>query len=254
VLADVIITFNSDAFLEWLPETVEKPYRLFPHRYKEIKKHTNIVDSTKEEVVILKMHGSLDWFSRKTYTQLEEEYEEKGYDFEPSDPIFEEPEVFKPEKILSGVRSEDDPLIDMYRVREIDLFYSLNEPPSAPWILSPSYAKILFADTFRDFWWGLKQSGGWNLGLGIIGFSMPEHDEYIRQVLYSLVRNYQESWWNEEISGIKKSNVKIIDKRTNEEDQDKLKKRYNFVDWEKAELSFNGLTSETVDTFFEHIR
>lgn len=251
---DFIITFNYDVLLERALEAVEKPYRLFPHRYKEIGRHSNIVDSSKDEVVVLKMHGSLDWFSRATYSKLEEEFEEKCHNFKPRDPIFEDPEVFRPEKILSGVRSDDDPLRNMYRIREVDLFYSSSEPPSAPWILSPSHAKILYVNTFRDFWYGLGQTGGWSLGLGIVGFSMPEHDEYIRQVLYSMIRNYQESWWDDEIADMKKSNVKIVDKRAEEEDKDRLRNRYNFVDWEKVELFFDGLTSETVDNFFEHTR
>ena len=72
---DVIVTFNYDVVLERTLEYVGKPYRLYPERFKSIGPTFNVVDSDVEEVTVLKLHGSLDWFSnrwfRKTKNYLE---------------------------------------------------------------------------------------------------------------------------------------------------------------------------------------
>ena len=57
-------------------------------------------------------------------------------------------------------------------------------------ILSPSHMKIVYATPFMDFWNGLGQAGGYNLGISIIGFSLPEHDDYIKISLYKMIGNY----------------------------------------------------------------
>jgi hypothetical protein len=50
---------------------IGKPYRLFPQRFKSVGLMMNHVDSSKEEVIILKMHGSIDWFDRSEYEKSE---------------------------------------------------------------------------------------------------------------------------------------------------------------------------------------
>jgi hypothetical protein len=37
------------------------------------------VDTSKEEVIILKMHGSIDWFDRSEYEKSEKFYKTQGY-------------------------------------------------------------------------------------------------------------------------------------------------------------------------------
>ena len=59
--------------------------------------------------------------------------------------------------------------------------------------------KIVFAHTLRDFWCGLGRAGGMNFGMAIIGFSLPAHDDYARQAIYRLIRNYQEVWWGQQV-------------------------------------------------------
>jgi len=48
---------------------------------------------------------------------------------------------------------------------------------------------------------------------GIVGFSLPSHDEYVKQVTYRLVVNYQETDQEVQLLGLKKGNFKMIDFR-----------------------------------------
>lgn len=70
---DRVITFNYDILLERACEHVGKPYRLAPMRYTSIIGNSGSIDpSCYGEVAILKMHGSLDWFSRKSFRLTQE--------------------------------------------------------------------------------------------------------------------------------------------------------------------------------------
>lgn len=62
---DTIITFNYDILLERALEAAQVPYRLFPDRFESVSKFSATGDPREEtEVVVLKMHGSVDWFVR----------------------------------------------------------------------------------------------------------------------------------------------------------------------------------------------
>ena len=252
---DYVITFNYDILLERSLEAIGKPYRLFPNRYEEVWESSGTLESDSGEVVILKMHGSVDWFSRESYAYLEEIRKNQGFDIRTRDPIFGEHNFYQCEPLVDGPRPENDSLTHIYRIKKVDKFYK--KMPSSlaiPWILSPSHSKILYSKTLKDYWWGLGQAGGRNLGLGIIGFSMPEHDEYLRQVMYRIVKNYQESWWDEKLLDVFKSNVKVIDKRTSEESKQDLYNRFSFIDIEKATFHFDGLNLDTIESFFRDDR
>ena len=67
---DRILTFNYDILLERALEAADVPYRLYPDRYETVYRDGGgIIDLRREEVVVLKMHGSVDWFD-KTGFQL----------------------------------------------------------------------------------------------------------------------------------------------------------------------------------------
>ena len=65
---DFILTFNYDVLLERALEAANVSYRLFPDR---LKQHPGInrlaVETSRDEVIVLKMHGSIDWFDRSQY-------------------------------------------------------------------------------------------------------------------------------------------------------------------------------------------
>ena len=61
---DFVISFNYDTLLESTLEAEGIPYRLFPNRYSRVTRASGIVDNSKEELVVLKLHGSIDWCDR----------------------------------------------------------------------------------------------------------------------------------------------------------------------------------------------
>jgi hypothetical protein len=107
--------------------------------------------------------------------------------------------------------------------------------------------KMLYAVTLRDFWYGLGDAGTLNFGLAIVGFSLPQHDDYARQVLYRLVTNYQTTYWNEDVFGLKKRPLILIDRRQSEEEMEELRRRYAFVDWAKVRACMAGFDENALD-------
>ena len=89
-----------------------------------------------------------------------------------------------------------------------------------------------------------------NLGMAIIGFSLPLHDDYARQVIYRLTRNYQDVHWEVEMLGMRKSPLALIDFRTTEAERRSLKQRYGFIDWKKAHCCLDGFNEETLQVIF----
>jgi hypothetical protein len=229
---DYVLTFNYDVLLERALEKARIPFRLFPDRYK-----TNpydgkslLVDTSKPEVVVLKLHGSIDWFDRTRYAQLGR-----------SDLVFENSEKLVVVSLLEGTRFADDPLRETYRVQDIETLYRRRLLfRSTPSLLNPSSMKILYSQLVRDFWWGLGDAGVLNFGMAIIGFSLPPQDEYARQVIYRLVTNYQNTYWEEETLEHRKTPLVLIDLRQSTQDRQELQRRYAFVDWSKAETCFTG--------------
>jgi hypothetical protein len=90
---DYILTFNYDTLLENTLELEGIPYRLFPYPYSEVYSQSCIIDSKHDdEVVLLKLHGSIDWFSKSGFDEMEEIRRQKPQiypkDHQTSHPIF----------------------------------------------------------------------------------------------------------------------------------------------------------------------
>lgn len=247
---DIVITFNYDIILERALEYVGKPYRLFQHRYKEIGEYSNTVDSEKDEVIVLKLHGSVDWFNNKQFLSIKESHESQGSTRIPIHSVFDDPTRYEAVSIVDGPRSTDDPLLHIHRIRDADAYYQGDRGFNAPFLLSPSYVKFVYAPPLLDFWHGLGRAGGYNLGISIIGFSLPEHDEYIRQILYNVISNYQESWWDEELLETLKDNVKFVDFRDDQTGQEEFMQRYGFSNKEKSAFWLDGFSTEAVEFLF----
>jgi hypothetical protein len=69
-----------------------------------------LVDDTKKEVIVLKLHGSIDWFDRTSYSQLEENRMKQGLPTGGSDLVFQDRQRFGAVPLLEGPRFPDDPL------------------------------------------------------------------------------------------------------------------------------------------------
>jgi hypothetical protein len=114
--------------------------------------------------------------------------------------------------------------------------------------------KFVYAEPLLDFWQGMGRAGGYNLGISVVGFSLPGHDEYIRIGLYQMISNYQQSWWNEKMLDTLKDNVRLVDFRTTPEGVADFKSRYGFADSTKVEYFFDGFGDRAVDFLYANPR
>jgi hypothetical protein len=250
---DYILTFNYDVLLERALESAGVPFRLFPDRYKPsptgYSSRMMTVDTSKKEVVVLKLHGSVDWFDRAQYSRLERDAADQG--FAPgSDLVFTEPSRFGAVPLLDGPRFPDDPLRQMYRVEDIQNLYRSGPLFRAtPSLLNPSSMKILYSEMVRDFWWGLGRVGAMNFRMAVIGFSLPPQDEYARQVIYRLVENYQNISWGENFDdfGHKKTPLVLVDFRRSTQEEEEFRRRYAFVDWSKSQTCLSGFDENALE-------
>lgn len=247
---DVVLTFNYDILLERALEKAGVRFRLFPDRFEQVRAHSAILDANIEEVIVLKAHGSVDWFDKLPFIERIEDAkrsEIKGY--VPSDAVFNPSDSKKTlTRIVDGPRLDDDPLRETYRLTEIEEFY--RHPPwflSVPSLIAPSRAKLVYTPKVGDFWRGWRYQGTGNFRIVIIGYSLPEHDDYARQAIYRLIDNYQtipvETVTSRSIS---RDPILIVDLQPDDEGAAKFKSRYAFVDWDKAIFLADGFSSKVL--------
>jgi SIR2-like domain len=249
--SDYVLTFNYDVLLERALDAVGTPYRLFPNRYSSVHRGGAVIDTSKAEVSVLKLHGSIDWFDRTEYGKLEHQRRRAGHAGRRVNPVFAHANELGVTKLIDGPRQPDDPLKRMYRVRDVESLY--RKPimfRATPWLLAPSTLKILYAATLKDFWRGIGNAGILNFGVAIIGYSLPPQDAYARQVVYSIVTNYQETHWDEDIFGMRKQPLLIVDRCDNAKVVESVKERYRFVNWDRAVLYTNGFNEEALSLAF----
>jgi hypothetical protein len=239
--SDWILTFNYDTLLEQTLDNIGKSYRLFPSRYVEVNEHAGFAtgDHSREEVIVLKLHGSIDWFHKSRY---DETVRQNNLDSE----VASEP-------IVDGPRFSNDPLLQICRVRQPTAIYANRYHfwQSAPFLLNPSHSKLLYSRPLIDFWRGWGRSGGLNLGLGVIGYSLPAYDDYACQVIYKIAGNYQYVEQKLQIEGRVKQPVRILDYRVTPNARASLRKRYRFMDAKRTKFKYSGLSEETIDWFME---
>lgn len=242
---DTVLTFNYDLLLEKALESAGKPFRLFPTKYQS---GGTVADDNYEEVVILKLHGSLDWFDKSRYSDALDNFRRAGAAGSPSDPIFDPAERVELVPLLYGPRPWQEPLTNVFRVVDFKRVY---QKPimfmATPLIIPPSTTKVLWFEKLKSFWWGMQHYGVLNFRMVIIGFSLAPHDEYALQVVYSLVRNYQTQHWGKEIFGRRKLPLRLVDLRKTTDDQNEFKQRYSFVDWSRANVHFDGFNMKVVE-------
>lgn len=252
--SDWVLTFNYDTLLEQALDSVGIPYRLFPYRYSEVGSNgLATVDNTHEEVVILKMHGSIDWFDKHNYNNHVKSAIKSSIPYNVKHPIFGMNSKIQSESIVDGPRFENDPLLQIYRVKDPFSIYSGSyqywECP--PFLLNPSHNKLLYSKPIVEFWSGLGRSGGLNLGLGIIGYSLPDYDDYACQTIYKVARNYQQYEPDFELDGRTKQPIRILDFRPKDNEKEDLQKRYQFMnkDVSRTQYWYKGLSLEGIEWF-----
>lgn len=226
---DVVISFNYDVVLERAMDKISKPYRLAPTWGPSGEANRNLND---EAVTILKLHGSMDWFDSYPFDGL------RG-------------EINRPSGMFRFLTTNKNSRLSyVYAISDVGNYFT--EPKRwasmAPLIVSPSHHKIAYLTPLRDLWWGLGQSSGSNLQMAIIGFSMPSHDEYLKQLIFHLVQSYYEfDFGNDKWA---KDSLRLVDYRVEEEKRQDFRKSFNFINWSKSEAWFDGFNSECIPFLF----
>ena len=247
---DWVFTFNYDTLLESALEAEGIPYRLFPHRFSEIGWSLNVVDESKEEVVLLKLHGSIDWYDRAVYERKKKTMERCSVQYEIRDPVFGNNRVVEPVQITDGPRGEDDPLAKVYRVRHLEPLFESDILEFCPLLLTPSQTKMLYISPLRDFWSGIYEVGGHNLSICVIGYSLPAYDEYARQGFFRMFRNYTNYLPDLQFQGRKKTPIRILDYGSGEAAENGIRRRYSFVEQRRTEINLEGLNESTIEWIF----
>ena len=245
--SDTVFTFNYDTLLESALDAEGIPYRLFPDRYKEIGWGYNTTDDSKDELVLIKLHGSIDWFDRAIYEKQVKYAVSHPTPYKVKHPVFGEGRIVDSRPLTDGPREVDDPLTKVYRVANPGPLFECGFWECCPLILAPSQTKIYYSQPLRGFWWGLQRVGAFNLGLGVVGYSLPSYDEYARQALYYVFSNYTEHGADHELNGRKKSHPRILDYPLNGDSGTDIRSRYRFANWKRAEFLLQGLDMSSLD-------
>jgi hypothetical protein len=248
---DWIFSFNYDTILEQALTKKNIPYRLFPYRNK-LYDDDIIASDDKDEIVLLKLHGSIDWFdSANTKKYIDDSKKNFGIDVKPFNIVFKDPDKFGTHKLINDPYADDSPLDSIYIVKNLDKYFQeRNFLSQHPLIVSPSYNKLLYLNPLREFWRGFNRIGSLENRVVVIGFSLPSHDEYIRQPLYHLINNFQ--CFQDNTGLTKKVNLKMIDYKKTEVDVKKYKKTYRFVDSRKTDYYFDGFNPKALRVIFKN--
>lgn len=251
---DTVLTLNYDLVLENALSAVGKPYRRYPNRFKTISEHGGTIDSETKEVVLLKLHGSVDWFDDRQYLELTNSLRRQGIESNSLSSVFDNPSRYDCRPLVDGPLHVGDALKHLHSIRCLDDYYFGDGGFNAPFLLSPSHVKFVYAEPILSFWHGIGRSGGSNLGVSVIGFSLPQHDEYIRIGLYQMLSNYG-SWWDSPMFDSElKDYARFVDYRPTAELQDEYMRRFQFSSPERSKFHFNGFGVDAIDFLFNQRR
>jgi hypothetical protein len=244
---DMIFTFNYDTILEKTLKRKNIPYRLYEHRYRYDEKNQDLVPDWKDEVNVFKMHGSINWFDITGYEETKKIWEELEIGIPPH-LIFNSRMNNEIHRLLDDPFPPNHPFRNIYIVGNLDKFFIQSTFKSeAPVIVPPSYHKLANLNYLSDFWYRFSDGILKINKMAIIGFSLPAHDEYIRQPLYWYIRNFHEH--GESLSG-KKLKLKIIDYKKDKREIGEFKANYRFANKKMTDFHFNGFSEDTLDFIF----
>jgi SIR2-like domain len=237
--SDIVLTFNYDLVLENALTYIGKPFRRYPHRFNTVDEFGGYLNTDAKEVILLKLHGSIDWFDDREYLELRKSHSAQDAIPFPVHSVFDNPARFGVSPLVDGKLPETDPLRHIHTIQRIDDFYDSRDGElNAPFILAPSYVKFVYSEPILSFWNGLGRAGTNNYSISVIGFSLPQHDEYIRIGLYQMFSNYG-SLWDLQDSG---------------ENQESYRNRYKFANTEQTRFFFKGFDHEAIEFLFNYRR
>jgi hypothetical protein len=249
------VTFNYDCILEATLRHVGTPYRRFPYRYQLHETFGLVSDSAElDEILILKVHGSLDWVSGAALKSQIERYREADPEtadyISRTDPVFGADAITPTSSLIQGPYPLPSELADVYVLEDLDSYYDTPTAlyTHAPLILAPSSAKQLYGRALSRFWTGLDAYGA--SGFSVIGYSLPSADPYAKQALFRCVQGYLRTI-DHRVDGA--DNPRLMDlvslKRSKKEIDD-LIARYRFMTPEHTNVVVTGFDDTAVDALF----
>lgn len=242
---DFIITFNYDTLLEIALEESGKEFRYFPYAKANPDWSgfgSKVCNPNSNEIIVLKIHGSIDWFDKSDYCNCSECKRRRPKDSSTAHPVFAS-DKFNPKSLVYAERENDDPLKMLHRIREVEKYYVDSDEPiphDVPFIIAPSYNKLLHMNKLRELLKNSLAKPPWHNQTTVIGYSLPEYDEYARLALYYMISG---CLWNG-------GQVKFVDYRTTGSSRNEFKCNYRFVDWESVECYFDGFDENAISMIF----
>ena len=241
---DTIFSFNYDTLIEDSLRRANKPFRLC---------HSTETKEKTEKVCLLKMHGSINWFD-KTYYNISCDILKKRGSNNPYNmwgQIFSNSMVFKAEQLLKTPTYDDHPLSSIYILSNLDTYFEKgNLLYGPPFIISPSFFKLVYLNQIKKFWDSFDIAGIFNSSLNIIGFSFPDHDRYLMQIISKAVINFQEQNQFSHLGIGKKYKLRIVDLKKDERSKIKLQKKLKFIDWNNCVFLSDGFDKKAIYEIF----
>lgn len=230
---DRVMTLNYDLLLERALEAAGLPYRRFPGRFSEVHEFYATWDSDQpEELVILKLHGSIDW----TYSSGQASQDVLGL-----------------QPLVQGPRPEGDGLTRVAVIARHALPYYYAEHNfwwrNPTLLLPPSTAKPLARSPLIPLWDGVGLYAYTLGGFTVIGCSLPPGDPYVLQLVHHIATDYacnrpaEMSW--------PQARMKLVDYRPTEAERNELIQRYRFMTPEHTDVLLDGLTLQSLDRIFD---
>lgn len=243
---DVIITFNYDTLLEIALEELGKEFRYFPFAQANPDWSgfgSNVRNPNSNEIIVLKIHGSIDWFDKSGYSNCTECTKRQPEDRSTAHPVFAS-DRFNPCSLVYSERQNDDPLKMLHRIRNVEDYYVESDeaiPHDVPFIIAPSYNKLLHMTKLRELLKNSLANPPWHNQVVVIGYSLPKYDEYARLALSYV------------IGGCLCNNgkVKFVDYRKTPYSRNEFKCNYRFVDWDRVECCFDGFDEKAISMIFD---
>lgn len=254
---DLVITFNYDLLVERSLEQVGKKYRRTPNGDIVNEQDFLIGSRNDEEVVIIKLHGSLDWADRRYFDEQQkllrsEHGSEAERYLQEIDPLFGSNAVSETALLIDMENQTDKSLLSVAVILDLDRYYSDNRVALTrpPLILAPSRAKQLYGETLRVLWRGLGSCGNTYDGFNVIGYSLPEDDGYVKQLLWRLSSGYVLGLENpgERFGGMAK--MTVVDCRQNDDEANELRKHYQFLPEEHTNFILTGFDISSLEHLF----
>lgn len=194
----MVFTFNWDTLLEVALDAVGRKYQLDRHQ-----------GGRPPEIPLLKLHGSVDWYSsehclRQPWMNLE--------------PLG---------KSLPKLSRAREPLSEQSRYSECGM---------TPWLVLPSYDKIYQVTRYDDLWQMLYLFLQNELTVYFIGFSMRPDDFHTHAIIYpQLAHGAKEGYIR----------VKVVDLASDEVQKSAIKERFKGIPG--TEFWFDGFSAGSLD-------